>query len=168
MKIKLLILSLLILSSSAFASDEILLRDNFLKSSLGLSEVPMHSYIILKDDIEEGVNKILKDTYHLPVIKYWRSGKKVGFILEAIGKHEFITTGFTVEDNKISDAKVLVYRENYGYEIKYDMFINQIEGNSLKGNGKLVGRIANISGATLSVNSMRKLSKLSLFLYSKI
>jgi hypothetical protein len=99
MKIKLLILSLLILSSSAFASDEILLRDNFLKSSLGLSEVPMHSYIILKDDIEEGVNKILKDTYHLPVIKYWRSGKKVGFILEAIGKHEFITTGFTVEDN---------------------------------------------------------------------
>ena len=48
------------------------------------------------------------------------------------------------------------------------MFINQIEGNSLKGNGKLVGRIANISGATLSVNSMRKLSKLSLFLYSKI
>ena len=168
MKIKLLILSLLILSSSAFASDEILLRDNFLKSSLGLSEVPMHSYIILKDDIEEGVKKILKDTYHLPVIKYWRSGKKVGFILEAIGKHEFITTGFTVEDNKISDAKVLVYRENYGYEIKYDMFINQIEGNSLKGNGKLVGRIANISGATLSVNSMRKLSKLSLFLYSKI
>ena len=168
MKIKLLILSLLILSSSAFASDEILLRDNFLKSSLGLSEVPMHSYIILKDDIEEGVNKILKDTYHLPVIKYWKSGKKVGFILEAIGKHEFITTGFTVEDNKISDAKVLVYRENYGYEIKYDMFINQIEGNSLKGNGKLVGRIANISGATLSVNSMRKLSKLSLFLYSKI
>ena len=168
MKIKLLILSLLILSSSAFASDEILLRDNFLKSSLGLSEVPMHSYIILKDDIEEGVNKILKDTYHLPVIKYWRSGKKVGFILEAIGKHEFITTGFTVEDNKISDAKVLVYRENYGYEIKYDMFINQIEGNSLKGNGLLVGRIANISGATLSVNSMRKLSKLSLFLYSKI
>ena len=104
----------------------------------------------------------------MPVIKYWRSGKKVGFILEAIGKHEFITTGFTVEDNKISDAKVLVYRENYGYEIKYDMFINQIEGNSLKGNGKLVGRIANISGATLSVNSMRKLSKLSLFLYSKI
>ena len=77
MKIKLLILSLLILSSSAFASDEILLRDNFLKSSLGLSEVPMHSYIILKDDIEEGVNKILKDTYHLPVIKYWRSGKKL-------------------------------------------------------------------------------------------
>ena len=79
---------------------------NFLKSSLGLPEVPMHSYIILKDDIEDGVEKILKDTYHLPVIKYWKSGNKVGFILEAIGKHEFITTGFMVENDKISDAKV--------------------------------------------------------------
>ena len=168
MKIKILILSFLILNSAAFASDERLVKDNFLKSSLGLPEVPMHSYIILKDDIEDGVEKILKDTYHLPVIKYWKSGNKVSFILEAIGKHEFITTGFMVEDNKISDAKVLVYRENYGYEIKYDMFINQIKGNSMKDSKKLVKRIANISGATLSVNSMRKLSKLSLYLYSKI
>jgi len=48
------------------------------------------------------------------------------------------------------------------------MFLNQIKGNSMKDSDKLVKRIANISGATLSVNSMRKLSKLSLFLYSKI
>ena len=168
MKIKILIFFFLIHNSVAFASDEKLQKENFLKSSLGLPEVPMHSYIILKDDIEDGVEKILKDSYHLPVIKYWKSGRKVSFILEAIGKHEFITTGFMVENDKISDAKVLVYRENYGYEIKYDMFLNQIKGNSMKDSGKLVKRIANISGATLSVNSMRKLSKLSLFLYSKI
>ena len=168
MKIKILILFFLIHNSVAFASDEKLQKENFLKSSLGLPEVPMHSYIILKDDIEDGVEKILKDSYHLPVIKYWKSGRKVSFILEAIGKHEFITTGFMVENDKISDAKVLVYRENYGYEIKYDMFLNQIKGNSMKDSDKLVKRIANIFGATLSVNSMRKLSKLSLFLYSKI
>jgi hypothetical protein len=73
-----------------------------------------------------------------------------------------------VENNKIMDAKVLVYRENYGYEIKYDYFLDQIRGNSIKDNGKLYKRVSNISGATLSVNSMRKLSKLSLFLYSKV
>ena len=162
------IISGILFSTVSFATDEILDRDIFLKSSLGVSEVPKHSYIILKDDIDEGVTQILKDTYHLPVIKYWRSGEKVGFVLEAIGKHEFITTGFVVENNKILQAKVLVYRENYGYEIKYDYFLDQVRGNSLKGNGKLTKRIANISGATLSVNSMRKLSQLSLFLYSKI
>ena len=83
-------------------------------------------------------------------------------------KHEFITTGYLVENNKIMDAKVLVYRENYGYEVKYDYFINQIKGNTLKTSNKLSKKLANISGATMSVNSMRKLSKLSLFLYSKI
>ena len=73
-----------------------------------------------------------------------------------------------VENNKISDAKVLVYRENYGGEVAYDFFLNQIRGNSLKSKDKLTNRLANISGATMSVNSMRKLSKLSLFLASKI
>ena len=125
-------------------------------------------YIILKDDVAAGVKDILKDTYHLPAIKYYKNGNKVGFILEAIGKHEFITTGYVVENNKILDAKVLVYRENYGGEVAYDFFLNQIRGNSLKSKDKLTNRLANISGATMSVNSMRKLSKLSLFLASKI
>jgi len=167
MKIFVLIIGI-ILNITVSASDEILKRDNFLKSSLGVSTVPMHSYIILKDDIESGVSKILGDTYHLPVIKYWKVDNKIAFVLEAIGKHEFITTGFVVENDEISDVKVLVYRENYGYEIKYDYFLNQIKGNKIQNNGKLVKRLANISGATLSVNSMRRLSKLSLFLYSKI
>ena len=158
----------IILNITVSASDEILKRDNFLKSSLGVSTIPMHSYIILKDDIESGVSKILGDSYHLPVIKYWKVDNKIAFVLEAIGKHEFITTGFVVENDEISDVKVLVYRENYGYEIKYDYFLNQIKGNKIQNNGKLVKRLANISGATLSVNSMRRLSKLSLFLYSKI
>ena len=168
MKNILLLITLLFFNLASYAEDVILDKNAFLKSALGVNEVPMHKYIILKDDIEHGVNKILKDTYHLPVIKYWQVGKKIGFILETIGRHEFITTGYVVENNKITDARVLIYRENYGYEIKYDYFLDQIRGNSLKGNGKLVKRIANISGATLSVNSMRRLSKLSLFLYSKI
>ena len=167
MKIFVLIIGI-ILNITVSASDEILKRDNFLKSSLGVSTIPMHSYIILKDDIESGVSKILGDSYHLPVIKYWKVDNKIAFVLEAIGKHEFITTGFVVENDEISDVKVLVYRENYGYEIKYDYFLNQIKGNKIQNNGKLVKRLANISGATLSVNSMRRLSKLSLFLYSKI
>jgi len=163
-----IITALLIFTSGIYASDEILNKKVFLKSALGVNELPSHKYLIIKDDIAEGLTNILKDTYHLPVIKYWKIENKVAFILEAIGKHEFITTGYLVENNKIMDAKVLVYRENYGYEIKYDYFLDQIRGNSIKDNGKLYKRVSNISGATLSVNSMRKLSKLSLFLYSKV
>ena len=148
------IIILIISSCIANAEDQILDKDQFLKSALGVSDVPMHSYIIIKDDVEVGINNILNDSYHLPVIKYWKNGNKIAFILEAIGKHEFITTGYMVE--------------NDSFEIKYDYFLDQIKGNTLKTNGKLTKRIANISGATLSVKSMRRLSKLSLFLYSKI
>ena len=162
------IILLFALSFSSNAADEILDKKEFLKSALGVSELPTHKYLIIKDDIEDGLFNIMKDTYHMPVIKYWKVGTKVAFILEAIGKHEYITTGYLVDNNKITDAKVLVYRENYGYEIKYDYFLNQIKGNTMKTSNKLAKKIANISGATMSVNSMRKLSKLSLFLYSKI
>jgi hypothetical protein len=165
--IKTLLLVLATLSTSAF-SEEIADKNRFLMSGLNVKELPGHSYIIINEDIQDNIKKILKDTYHLPIIKYWKAGNKVGFVLEAIGKHEFITTGYIVENNKIIDAKVLVYRENYGYEIEHDYFLDQIRGNSVKKNGKLVKSIANISGATLSVKAMRKLSKLSLYLYTII
>jgi hypothetical protein len=165
--IKTLLLIIATISTSAF-SEEIADKNRFLMSGLDVKELPGHSYIIINEDIQDNIKKILKDTYHLPIIKYWKAGNKVGFILEAIGKHEFITTGYIVENNKIIDAKVLVYRENYGYEIEHDYFLDQIRGNSVKKNGKLVKSIANISGATLSVKAMRKLSKLSLYLYTII
>ena len=165
--IKTLLLVLATLSTSAF-SEEIVDKNRFLMSGLDVKELPGHSYIIINENIQDNIKKILKDTYHLPIIKYWKAENKVGFILETIGKHEFITTGYIVENNKIIDAKVLVYRENYGYEIKHDYFLDQIRGNSVRKNGKLVKSIANISGATLSVKAMRKLSKLSLYLYTII
>jgi|TARA_B110000908_G_C9958128_1_gene315590 hypothetical protein len=165
--IKTLLLVIATISTSAF-SEEIADKNRFLMSGLDVKELPGHSYIIINEDIQDNIKKILKDTYHLPIIKYWKAGNKVGFVLEAIGKHEFITTGYIVENNKIIDAKVLVYRENYGYEIEHDYFLDQIRGNSVKKNGKLVKSIANISGATLSVKAMRKLSKLSLYLYTII
>ena len=165
--IKTLLLVLATLSTSAF-SEEIVDKNRFLMSGLDVKELPGHSYIIINENIQDNIKKILNDTYHLPIIKYWKAGNKVGFILETIGKHEFITTGYIVENNKIIDVKVLVYRENYGYEIKHDYFLDQIIGNSVKKNGKLVKSIANISGATLSVKAMRKLSKLSLYLYTII
>lgn len=165
--IKTLLLIIATISTSAF-SEEIADKNRFLMSGLDVKELPGHSYIIIDEEIQDNIKKILKDTYHLPIIKYWKAGNKVGFVLEAIGKHEFITTGYIVENNKIIDAKVLVYRENYGYEIEHDYFLDQIRGNSVKKNGKLVKSIANISGATLSVKAMRKLSKLSLYLYTII
>ena len=125
MKKLLTVIFIFSLFTSVNAADEILDKNTFLKSALGVSDLPTHKYLIIKDDVEDGLFKIMKDSYHMPVIKYWKVGNKVAFILEAIGKHEYITTGYLVENNEITDAKVLVYRENYGYEIKYDYFLDK-------------------------------------------
>ena len=112
MKKLLTVIFIFSLFTSVNAADEILDKNTFLKSALGVSDLPTHKYLIIKDDVEDGLFKIMKDSYHMPVIKYWKVGNKVAFILEAIGKHEYITTGYLVENNEITDAKVLV--KNHG------------------------------------------------------
>jgi len=85
--IKTLLLIIATISTSAF-SEEIADKNRFLMSGLDVKELPSHSYIIINEEIQDNIKKILKDTYHLPIIKYWKAGNKVGFVLEAIGKHE--------------------------------------------------------------------------------
>ena len=46
-----------------------------------------------------------------PLISFWEKEGKVAYILEMIGKHEFITAGYVVKNNEVVDAKILVYRE---------------------------------------------------------
>ena len=52
---------------SVQASDDILDRKKYLKSALGVSELPMHKYLIIKDDIEDklkyGMNDKSDDTF---------------------------------------------------------------------------------------------------------
>tara|TARA_B100000287_G_scaffold435436_1_gene503728 strand:- start:2705 stop:3217 length:513 start_codon:yes stop_codon:yes gene_type:complete len=155
------------LISASYAEDVYLSPEDFLKQTFA-GDVPKKKLFFINDSNSEDVERILEDTYHMPYIKYWRKDNKIAFILEQIGKHEFITTGFVVQDNKIFDAKVLIYREKYGWEIKYESFLRQVRNNSITSSGKLQSPIGNISGATLSVNAMKRLTKFSIFLYSSI
>jgi len=86
--------------------------------------------------------------------------------LEAIGKTEFITTGYVVKNRKIDSVKVLVYRETHGWEVARPTFTRQFRGASFKKNGRLSKTPKNIAGATLSVRALTKLARLSLYLDS--
>jgi hypothetical protein len=96
--------------------------------------------------------------------RYWEKDGKTAWILEEIGKTKLITAGFVVEDGKISNAKVLVYRESHGDEVRHSFFLNQFFGLGLSSDKSLDGNIDGISGATLSVRSMKKMATLALFL----
>ena len=103
-------------------------------------------------------------------VRYWKSGNKTGWILDKVGKHKPITTGFVVDGGKISLVRVLVYRETQGGEVKNSFFTRQFKGAKLKDPPRydLSKRIGNISGATMSVNSLRKLSRFALYLDSRV
>lgn len=95
--------------------------------------------------------------------KYWTDGQKTVWIFDEIGKEDAITAGFVVKDGHIEQARVLVYRESRGGEIRYPSFVAQFQGVAL-GEGQYLNKhIDGIAGATLSVNAMVRMSREALY-----
>lgn len=96
--------------------------------------------------------------------KYWTDGQKVAWILDEIGKEEPITAGFVIKNGRIEQAKVLIFRESRGGEIRYPSFLAQFQAAGLIDGHYLNKQIDAISGATLSVNAMVRMSREALYL----
>ncbi|TCV90361.1 FMN-binding protein [Sulfurirhabdus autotrophica] len=127
------------------------------------SNKPLVKTIWLTKNVESQVMTILG---HAPTQlrqRYWSDGVKTLWILEEIGKEDLITAGFIVMDGKIDQAKVLVYRESRGMEIKYPAFLNQFKGLSNTSDNRLEHSVDGISGATLSVHAMERMARLALY-----
>lgn len=122
----------------------------------------------LTRDLKAGVKKILGHNYSSFRIRYWDDGNKSLWILEEIGKVKPITTGIVVSDQKIERIKVLIYRESHGYEVRYPFFTNQFKDIKLTSKNRLTKKIDGISGATLSVNALTRLTHLALYLDQQI
>ena len=104
------------------------------------------------------------DKYKKRIFKYWKTNDKTLWILNSIGKYKPITAAFTVKECKINSAHVLIYREQHGYEIKYPSFLSQFNNLKINNKFRLTGNIDNISGATLSVQSMDRMARTALIL----
>lgn len=97
-------------------------------------------------------------------IRYWQRDERSAWILEDIGKEQFITTGLVVADGVLADVRVLVYRESRGWEVKYPAFTDQFRGARLNEDLALDRPIDGIAGATLSVHALTRLARLALLL----
>lgn len=129
--------------------------------------LPAPKALWLTKSIKPTVKDILGHDYPAARIRYWRDGSRSAWILEEIGKVKPITTGIVVEDGKIARLKVLVYRESHGWEVKYPFFTDQFKETELDDKKRLNKKIDGISGATLSVNALKKLSRLALYFHSE-
>lgn len=135
--------------------------------SLTFSEIPEAQRILLTGDLSKRVKTILGHRYKKIRVPYWQTGCRSAWILEEIGKERFITTGFVVNSGGLEKVKVLIFRESRGWEVKHDYFGEQFIDARLSDN-RLTKRIDNISGATLSVRAVTKLSKMALMLHAHV
>jgi hypothetical protein len=99
--------------------------------------------------------------------RYFGQGNKTAWVLDEIGKEQPITVGIEVQNNQIIQLKVLEYRENRGYEVRFPFFTDQFIGAALTQEQHLNQDIDGISGATMSVSALKRLARLALYLHKQ-
>ena len=147
-------------------ADDKLKQQEFINLSLPVNETSK-ARLIVKGELKTKVQRIMGNKYNKIFFTYWYGNNKTIWILNSIGKYKPITSGVVVSNCSSDNMKVLVYREQIGYEIKYPKFLNQFNNVKLQ-NLKLDRKIDNISGATLSVRSMDRMARLALLLNSQV
>ncbi len=140
--------------------------EDFLSTTF--SKTPEPQRLTLSGDIGKEVKKILGHRYKKIRVPYWQNDCRSAWILEEIGKERYITTGFVVNSQGLEKAKVLIFRESRGWEVKHDFFGQQFIGAKLTDKNKLDKNIDNISGATMSVDAVTNISRMALLLHEYV
>jgi hypothetical protein len=154
---------LLVFQSASQAREDVYLTpEQFAAEAVG-SPVSKPEVLWLTKDVAAQASRILGHAPYQLRQRYWKSGDKTAWILEEIGKEELITAGFVIENGKLLQARILVYRESRGGEVRYPAFLKQYEGAALDSERQLDRNIDGISGATLSVRAMGRMARLALY-----
>ena len=150
------------------SAEEVLLsKESFIEIAFKNNK-PEKKSLLFKDKVKIITQKIMGLHYKKIRFKYWVHNSRSAWILNRIGKVKPITAGFIIDNCEIVSVHVLVYRESHGWEIKYPLFRDQFKGMRLFKEYKLNKKVDGITGATLSVNSMKKMAELALAMHSII
>jgi len=124
---------------------------------------PKVKLILLTKEMQSEASRILGHAPRKLRQRYWTDGARTLWILEEIGKTDPITAGFVVKNGRIEQAKVLIYREHRGMEVRFPAFLKQFSGVSLSTGNSLDRKIDGITGATLSVHAMERMARTALY-----
>ena len=162
----LLAIAWLLCASAARADEVVLAPEKFLSDTFD-GHAPAPQVLWLDNATQAQLRPIFGHDYPAARVKYWRSEDRVVWILEDIGKEFPITAGFIVKGGAIDAARLLIYRETRGDEIRNPGFLRQFSGARLKGDALSEG-VDGISGATLSVDAMKRMARAALVLTSDL
>lgn len=157
-----ILLLLLLCISPAWGADQEAETERFLNEVFG--QPPTMETLWLTGELQPAVRAILEHDYPATRVRYWRAEQRTAWVLNEIGKEMPITVGIAVDNGAVERVKVLVYRESRGWEVKSPAFTAQFKGARLVSGQKLDRTIDGISGATLSVRALGRLTRLALLL----
>ncbi len=160
-------LALASLATPAAARGVYLTPAEFVQTTFGKAAIKPE-VLWLSTDIQNSIKAILGHNYPTLRLRYWQQQQRTAWVLEEVGKEKPITLGIVVNDGKIEQLKVLIFRESRGGEIRYPFFTKQFKDLMLDQSMHLNGHIDGISGATLSVRASKKLARLALYLHKQV
>jgi len=157
---------LMLISAHALADSPYQSPEEFLGEAFAGSP-PAPKVVWLRGAVKETAGEILGHAYPGIRIRYWGKDKRTAWILEEIGKTQPITVGIVVDAAGLESIRVLAFRESRGWEVRYPFFTDQFSGIQLTADNRLNRYIDGISGATLSVRALKKLTRLALYLHQQ-
>lgn len=161
----LLILLLLFYSITPAARGVYQTPDDFIAETFSHT-APDNTVLWLRGDVKREINKILGHDYATLRVRYWGNGKRTAWVLEEIGKEKPITVGLVINENRIEKIRVLEFREIRGWEVRHAFFTDQFTNAELIPGHGLSQPIDSITGATLSVDALKRLAELALYFHS--
>ena len=123
---------------------------------------PQASTLWVSGGLRGAIEQTLGHRFAALRVRYWDDGETSVWILDEIGKELPITIGVTVRDARITNVRVLEFRESRGWEVRYPFFTDQFHDTTLGTNGRLNRQIDGITGATLSVGAVTRIAQTAL------
>lgn len=169
----LMIFILMLINLSAVCSNNVFARGIYQQPEQFISEaldgvMPKPQVYWLTNEDKKAIAEILNHQYKRLRIRYWQSNNETVWILNEVGKDKPITIGVQIKDHAISQLKVLTYRESRGDEVRHSFFTAQFNFAKLNENNELDRNIDGITGATMSVRALTKVSRLALWLDKRV
>lgn len=129
-------------------------------------ERPAQQKLWLSGAVKEGMRTAYGGRYPGSSVRYWQQGDQRLWVLKARGKHGFVHAGLITRKGRIVQISVLESKEQRGRMIETSRFLDQFTDARLSDGRKLDQRIDGISGATYSVNAVKKMARAALYLDS--
>lgn len=179
MKIKyvnqLLVLAILIVATPCYATTYLSKKEFIILASSDSDTQLVAKTLWLNEVLQKQIKQILDHKYPKLRLRYWQNStskdqqvKQTIWFLDEIGKERPISFGVSVVDNRVSLIKVLAFRESRGGEIRMHAFTDQFTDIGIDKNHQLDKHIDGISGATMSVTAINKITRIALMLHQLV